>query len=70
MREVTAGGSNGLPAVVNLHHPEAWDVWILYRAFDRRFLPSQIMAEPKSWLDDMLELDSLYNAMEDLKKAD
>lgn len=65
MSEIVAGGDNSLPAMINLHHPEAFDVWILYRAFDRQFLPSQIMAEPIDWIDDMLELDALYSAMKE-----
>jgi hypothetical protein len=49
--------------VISLIHPEAFDVWTLYRAFDRRFLPSQLLAEPESWLSDMLALDSALEAI-------
>jgi hypothetical protein len=35
----------------------------LYRAFDRRFLPSQLLQENESWLADMLALDSAMEAL-------
>lgn len=59
-----------LPPVITLHHPEAFDVWAIYRALDRRFLPSQIIAEPVSWIDDMLMLDGLYEALKPKDNTD
>jgi hypothetical protein len=56
-------GAPELPPVVTLHHPEAFDVWAIYRAFDRRFLPSQILEESSAWIDDMLALDGLFEAL-------
>jgi len=52
-----------LPPRVVLNHPEAFEIWELYRAFDRRFLPSQLLQEPDSWLSDMLTLDHLFESM-------
>ena len=52
-----------LPPIISLHHPESMDIWAIYRAYDRRFLPTQLINEPISWLEDMLKLDSLYDAL-------
>lgn len=53
-----------LPETIVLNHPRAYDVWVLWQALDRKFLPSQILDEPEDLLTDMLTLDSLYNVME------
>lgn len=58
-----ADNSATLPPVVALNYPESFDVWVLWRALDRRFLPSQIIAEPVAMLEDMLTLDGLYEAL-------
>jgi len=63
MNGIHASTGAELPPVVCLHHPEAKQIWAIYRAFDRRFLPSQILAEDVQWLDDMLTLDNLYDAL-------
>jgi hypothetical protein len=60
---VSQSGKPPLPPIIVLHHPEAFDVWTLYRAFDRQFLPSQLLIEPESWLADMLALDSAFEAL-------
>jgi len=52
-----------LPAVISLNNQDAFEIWTLYRAFDRRFLPSQLLAEPEAWLSDMLTLDSALEAI-------
>jgi hypothetical protein len=52
-----------LPPVISLSTPEAFDIWVIYRALDRRFLPSEIINEPSALLSDMLQLDSLYEAL-------
>jgi hypothetical protein len=53
-----------LPPVIVLNHPESFHVWTLYRAFDRRFLPSQLLQENESWLSDMLALDAALEALQ------
>jgi len=58
----------GLPGIIELRNPEAYEIWVLWRALDRRFLPSQIMAEPQSWLDDMLTLDGIYETLKERAK--
>jgi hypothetical protein len=62
------GGGGTLPGIIQLHNPEAYEIWTLWRALDRRFLPSQIMAEPQSWLDDMLTLDGIYETLKERAK--
>ena len=53
-----------------LNDPNAYDIWTLWRATDRRFLPSQIMAEPEALLSDMITLDSVYEAIKEAAKDD
>jgi len=38
---------------------------VIWRALDRRFLPSQIMNEPEALLVDMITLDGAYQAVKD-----
>jgi hypothetical protein len=38
-------------------------------ATGRRFLPSQLMTEPSEMLDDILQLDGLYNAIKDMQNG-
>jgi hypothetical protein len=59
-----------LPPVITLNHPSAYDVWVIWRALDRRFLPSQILDEPEDLLTDMITLDSVYNAIQERTKKD
>jgi hypothetical protein len=57
----------GIPAPPNLNNPAlVYDVWVLWMATGRRFLPSQLLAEPTALLDDVLQLDGLYNSLKDL----
>lgn len=64
MSAIAQGGQKAaLPGAVILNHPEAFEIWALYRAFGRRFLPSQLLNEPAAWLDDMLALDNLCEAL-------
>lgn len=64
MSIIVQGGQKAtLPGAVVLNHPEAFEIWTLYRAFGRRFLPSQLLNEPASWLDDMLALENLFEAL-------
>ena len=41
-----------------------WELWTRWRATDRKFLPSQLMAEPDRPLAVILELDSIYALIE------
>lgn len=63
MTSVVTQREADLPPIITLNHPEAFDVWAIYRALDRRFLPSQIINEPVDWITDMLTLDNLYEAL-------
>lgn len=59
--------TGSLPEYVDLTQEDIekyFEVWTIYRALDRKFLPSQIMAEPMKPLSAMLELDSLYAIIE------
>jgi len=56
-----------LPDVLNLTRDDLdfyWDIWTLWRATDRKFLPSQLMNEPERPLRVMLELDGAYSLIE------
>lgn len=68
MRDLVEGDSNQtLLPVIRLNYPEiAYDLWVLWRACDRRFLPSEIMQEPIKLLDDMLQLDGIYQNVKGL----
>jgi len=63
MSEIVQQDDNELPPVIELNHPLAYDVWVLWRATDRKFLPSQIMEENEALLNDMITLDSVYEAI-------
>ena len=63
MNKVFSGTGPELPPLIVLQNPEAFEIWTIYRAFERRFLPYQILQEKASWLDDMLALDNLYEAL-------
>lgn len=54
-----------MPPVIVLNNPEAYDIWILYRALNRRFLPSQILEEREDLLTDIITLDSAYEAIKE-----
>jgi hypothetical protein len=41
------------------------DVWRLWRATDRRFLPSQLRAEPALLLRNVLMIDAMYRRLDD-----
>ncbi len=43
----------------------SWPVWLVWRATGRRFLPSQLLAEPQWLLDDVLALDAAYVIADD-----
>ncbi len=46
----------------------AWPIWRVWRATGRRFLPSQLLAEPQWLLDDILAIDAGYIMYEDEMK--
>jgi hypothetical protein len=58
---------DSLPETLNLTKSDLetyWNIWTLWRATDRKFLPSQLMVEPERPLRVMLELDSAYTMIE------
>jgi len=59
-----------LPPVIALNHENAYDIWVLWRATDRRFLPSQLLEEPEAMLADMITLDGAYEAIKDKYNGD
>lgn len=63
--EVVKAEKSEIPSVIALSKPYSYDIWVLWRATDRRFLPSQLMQEDESLLSDMLLLDSAYEAIKD-----
>ena len=62
------GGGAGLPPIIHMNDPQAYDIWVLWRATDRRFLPSQLLNEPAALLQDMLTLDGIYERMQEQRK--
>ncbi len=49
---------------------EAWDVWVLWDATGRRFLPSQLLAENEALLNDIITLDAMDALVqEDMKRG-
>lgn len=63
MREIVTAESNELPQVIAVSDISSYDLWVLWRATDRKFLPSQLMKEDESLLSDMIALDSAYEAI-------
>lgn len=64
---VDNGKSEDLPETLELTAEELenfWEIWTLWRATDRRFLPSQLLAEPQRPLLVMIELDGVYALIE------
>jgi len=57
--------SGGLPHELTLSAPYSWDLWVLWRSTDRRFLPSQLMQEDYNLLSDMIQLDSVFEKMKE-----
>jgi hypothetical protein len=57
-------GDDGLPPVVRLNTPleTIWDVWVRWRALERKHLPYSggFLEQPESIMADLLQLDSLY----------
>jgi hypothetical protein len=43
----------------------SWRVWRLWRATGRRFLPSQLLAEPQQLLDDVLTIDGIASLLQE-----
>ena len=59
--------NNDLPEYANITEDDLeqyWELWTRWRATDRRFLPSQLMAEPDRPFAIILELDSIYAIIE------
>lgn len=68
MAELAENGKDeDLPDTVSLTQNDLdyyWNLWTLWRGTDRRFLPSQLLAEPERPLRVMLELDGIYAIVE------
>jgi hypothetical protein len=45
-----------------------YPVWILWRATDMKFLPSQLIREPQELTDNILYLDNIFEKMVNQKK--
>ena len=61
---VQSGGAE-LPPIINLYNDEAYDIWVLWQATGKRFLPSQLLNEPESLMADILQLDSVFETMKE-----
>jgi len=42
---------------------EAYDVWVKWRATDRRFLPTDLRRQPEPLMSNILYLDSIFEKM-------
>jgi hypothetical protein len=42
---------------------EIKDTWVLWRSLDRNFLPTEIRKQPDTLLNDILYIDSVFEAM-------
>jgi hypothetical protein len=70
LSRLVSAGPPGLPELIQLNHPlVAYDIWALWVATDRKFLPSQLLQEPVGLLDDMLLLDSVYATIQEQYKG-
>jgi hypothetical protein len=70
MNEVVANNDNALPAIIHLNFPDiAYLTWVRWRALEKRFMPSVIKQEPEGLLDDVLQLDALYERLKGLSES-
>lgn len=42
---------------------ETYDVWVKWRATDRRFLPTELRRQPEPLMSNILYLDSIFEKM-------
>jgi hypothetical protein len=42
---------------------EVKDVWLQWRALERKFLPTELRKQPDTLLNDILYIDSVFDAM-------
>jgi len=42
---------------------EIKDIWLQWRALDRKFLPTELRKQPDTLLNDVLYIDSVFDAM-------
>lgn len=62
---MTAEGS-GLPPVIRLNDPDnAYDLWAVWHGLEKRFLPSQLINEPEADLEDVMTIESVYQAIKE-----
>lgn len=55
--------------VIALNNLEvSWDIWSKWRATGKRFLPSQLLAEPQWLLDDLIAIEAAYAIDEEVEK--
>lgn len=56
--------------MIALNCPDyAYDIWALWVATGRRFLPSQLMNEREDMLADVITLDGVYEALKEKYNA-
>jgi hypothetical protein len=60
-----------MPSVIHLNNPEiAFDIWVMWRADDRRHLPSEYLTEPTALFDDVMQIENIYNALKGTTNGD
>lgn len=53
-----------LPAEIRLNDPDhAYDLWAMWHGLEKRFLPSQLKNEPEADLEDVMIIESAYQAI-------
>jgi hypothetical protein len=55
---------DSLPRVIRLHYPElSLRVWSMWRADEKRHLPSAYLKEPPLLFDDVMQLENAFTAL-------
>jgi len=64
------GKAISLPPIIHLNNPElAFDIWVMWRADERRHLPSEYLSEPTLLFDDVMQIENIYNALDPKDEA-
>lgn len=64
---VDVEGGFDLPDTIELTQKDIdlyWDLWVRWRATEKRFLPSQLLNEPDRPFSVLIKLDSIYAMVE------
>lgn len=66
---------NAIPAELNITYDrmmEVYPMWLLWRATDRRFLPTELRKQPQDLLNDIIYIDLLMEKIvgQQLEKMD